>query len=651
MIALLLFITYLILFVYLPGWALIKKIGLKINDPLIVLLLNLTSGLVLVTVITLLRGILSLSWYIVWLLPFISLWYVSKEILEILRKFPPTTNHRIAIILVVIFFFSLLQSLTLFPGTTQTEKGMLTPALHDSMWNISLMNELAQNFPPQHPGFAGEFLKNNHYFYPLFLASVVKMTGISNLTLYYRLGPLLVSVLFGLSLYTVSTIFFKSRSWQLLTIFFGYFSGNLAFVLSLFKGSGFDWKGSTFFADQPFDQLTNPYTVLGFVFVLVAGYLLAKAAADTKNASKWFLVSAFSLGLLFGFKSFAAVLAVPAFFITGLLLISKRKNLRLLLPGLVIFFSLTLISYFLVNEPGKTGLVWAPGWLLTQMMTSADKLNTVDFDLQQTQYLATGNYLRYIIITGSALIIYLVGNLGVRLFGVVELIRFWLWKSKQHEQGLYIFNWYITIFILLGLGIPLLFNLRGSAFNVIQFTPYALLFLVFPMLQTLQRLYQKITSHQHRVIGLLCIVLFIALAIPVNVKNIREKQPQNSEYIPNDILGLSEFIQNNTNPNSIILSNYATLDVQNISLMALSRRHLYLVFPGFAEQTLLDPKPRIELINQVYQNGNSEALTAINPDLVVMVKLYENNAFINLIKRNGTLVYENSSLSLYKMTK
>src|SRR3990167_3923278 len=180
------------------------------------------------------------------------------------------------LILLVLMIGIVAQNLVLFRGGWKVGSLYLFPSLHDTMWNIALAGELFHHFPPQNPAMAGILLKNNHYFYPFFLAVTRYLTGIHIFDLYYRFGPITVSLLFGFGLYAVSSILTKNTFFRALTIFLGYFSGNFAFFLPLFLGRNLDWKGNTFFSDQPFDQLVNPYSVFGFTLMLFGIYSLSK---------------------------------------------------------------------------------------------------------------------------------------------------------------------------------------------------------------------------------------------------------------------------------------------------------------------------------------------------------------------------------------
>ena len=115
-----------------------------------------------------------------------------------------------------IFFFLYIPAYSIFhllnlKVKNPLSKFSLIPSFSDSMWSISIVNELARSFPPDHPGFAGVALSNYHYFYHLFLAGILAITHINVIHLYYYIAPIFVSLLFGLGLYALISLFMQNK--------------------------------------------------------------------------------------------------------------------------------------------------------------------------------------------------------------------------------------------------------------------------------------------------------------------------------------------------------------------------------------------------------------------------------------------------------
>ena len=541
----------------------------------------------------------------------------------------------IAIIIVGVFC----QSLVLFRGGWQVKDGLVFPSVHDSLWNIAVVNSITRAVPPENPAMVGVTLKNHHYFFHLILAVINKLTGISVSDLYFRIGPMLVSLSYGLGLYAVSTIFMKEQKYRILAVFLGYFAGNFAYFLPLFLGNSFDWKGSSFFADQPFDQIFNPYSVAGFSVFLYGTYSLWRFLRERKWT--WGIASVLSFGLLYGFKSFGGIIAEGAIWMSAVFFIFKSRDFRIL----VIAFASTAVFlpvFFLITETGSAKLFWYPGWLLTEMMVSRDKLNLPRFAEVENYYLTIRNYLGLIKIKLEEFLIYLVGNLGIRLLGLLLMVKSLVRpdKSPFAEKATMIFLFFS---FCLAFFIPLLFNLGGNAFNIVQFTPYALVILSIMTAVALE----KIKA------GRLLLLGIILLAIPVNVKNIIAKLEMPSDLIRQEEVTALEFLRKNTKSEEVIMINPEEFVTEPIHVTALSERRIYLSSVGYSRQTGKDPSDRLEKIN-LYLTGKSDDsfLRQNNISYIYLLKPLKYSYLEEKIKSGELqIVFENGSVIIISTKK
>lgn len=535
----------------------------------------------------------------------------------------------------VILIGIITQNIVMFRGGMRDGEYIRFPSMHDTMWNIALTGELTQRFPPQHPGMSGERLMNNHYFYPLILAITHNLTGISLVDLYFRIGPVIVSLLFGLSLYLVSTLFTPIPFFQALTVFLGYFSGNLSYILPLFYGSSFNWQGNTFLADQPFDQLINPYSVLGFAFMLFSFYLADKIISDRgglhlKKVVLFPLIS----GSLYGFKSFGGIILVLSLTVTSLLFAWKY-------PKMLIFTCLTLLIFlpvfFLITEPSIAGLRFAPGWLLTEVMVKKDGLNLPGYAQVEDYYLQIHNLAGIFKIKMMELAVYLTGNLGVRVLGMVMLISL-VWQKKSFVTV------YMFLAVMFSISIPLLFNLGANAHNIVQFTPYSLVILALLSGVFLEKIYHYIRLRKNNTAGLLVIFITVILSIPVNIKNIYTKLA-----VPNDKISIEEmkaldYIKNKSDKNSIILINPAQFTEDPIYVSALGERRVYLASENYARQTNRDPNPRLKLIEELFAGEPLVPNDNISPDIsYIYLRQPVKGIILDKLAKSGWIIkFENS---------
>ncbi len=647
----LIFLVFILLFVLLPGVALLRASRFSHDsDYFTTLALVLALGIMTTTLYTILVRVFHLPWASLWFIPVLSIAVLFKfRNSNVTLHTSSLTLRHYTFVGVIILFCSLLQSLTLFSGGRKMPDGIVIPALHDTMWNIALLEELSDTFPPTHPGMAGVPLKNNHFFYPLFLSAIRQLFSLDIYTLYYRLAPLFVAVTFGLSIYAVSTIFFTSAVFRSLTVFLGYFAGSISYILPLFMGRSFNWQGNTFLSDQPFDQLTNPYTVLGFVFILTAGFLLSQTFKNNKNLYPGLFLSALVLGGAYGFKSFAGILGAAGFLVFLLIIsVRRKKRLAAILGGL--FFLIFFIpTFFLISDPKKTSLNWAPGWLLSQMMTATDKLNISSYAQLESFYTASASSKGLFKIRSQAFLIYILGNLGVRIFGLVYYLMLgWSFIPSRKMKELPLVHAYILPIVGLGLGIPLLFNLKGSPYNIIQFTPYALLLLVFPTVLMVSVLFRKIKNRHHPFIAVSMILAFVLMAIPVNLRNTLEKLSKSYDALSYSELEAVAYLRRSADRNAVVLVDYRSFVHQPMYIPALAKRRLYLADEGFALQTLQDPSERKRQIAEIFTDQNSETLHTIGVAYIYAHRQVLTETFLKYLSRDYAKVFENSSGAIFK---
>jgi len=268
-------ISFIAIFIYLPSHCIFKILRIQsFNSKLSEIGLKITFGLVFFTLFSLMIRYLGLNQLIYWILPLMSVAILiyQKDIKIPKIKFSLSISK--IFVAIIIFICVLSQTSLLIKGQYKDIQGNeYFPAGHDVLWNISIVNEIYHHFPPQHPGFSGEPLKNHHFLYHLFLSSASFITGIGSIKLYYFYGPILVSLLFALSIYAVSSLLIQNLIFRGLSVFLGYFSGTFSYLLPIFLGKDFNWKKNIFLADQPGDQIINPYTVLGIALFLFVLYL------------------------------------------------------------------------------------------------------------------------------------------------------------------------------------------------------------------------------------------------------------------------------------------------------------------------------------------------------------------------------------------
>jgi hypothetical protein len=168
-------------------------------------------------------------------------------------------------------------------------------------------------------------------------------------------------------------------------------------------------------------------------------------------------------------KAYGGVLTVAAFASTLMLYGFFSKKLVVWRP---IVLSLLISGLLLVSQlqPGSGSFIWQPGWFLKTMMESADRVNYPTWELQRQTYVFEHNIPRLIQLWLTAFLVFFIGNMGIRIFGLVSVIRDTLMVRKLFS--------YVTLFMLvivvLGALLPLLLLQKGVVWNSIQFIYYTL---------------------------------------------------------------------------------------------------------------------------------------------------------------------------------
>jgi len=645
--AIVIFFIFTLIILFVPGAVFLSIAGIEYRrmDPLIMFGLSTTLGMIAITLFAFFVRFLGFSNAFVTIIPILSITFIlikqkkyKKSIFAVLTRVF-TRTHRV--ILMVLVLGVLTQNLALFRGGIAARQGYLYPSLHDTMWNVALANELYHHYPPQHPAMSGVLLKNNHYFYPLFLSIARSLTQIDTISLYYRFGPILVSLLFGISLYALASQFNTNTFFRAIALFLGYFSGNAAFVLPLILEHTVDWRGSSFFADQPFDQIINPYSVFGFTLLLFVAYCLFEAFRQKERTHKaWIIMSSIFVSTLFGFKAFGGVIAVFSYFFAFCVFSLRRKSLALVLPT-IFTIAFAYIIFALTTTAGAK-LRWAPGWILTQMLSS-DKLNMLGLVQIESYYRDIGNFLGLFKLKLFELSIYLLGNLGVRILGIGALIWIGIKKSKFYEKFEFplLFIWSA---IISSIGIPLLFNLGANAYNIVQFTPYALVVLAIVTAFGAYLFRLHFTRRKHFVIGNLIVIIIVFLAIPVNVKNILSKLGMPEHVIPREEVHALWVVREKSNPEDVILIDPTQFNNDPIYVSALSERRLYLGSNDYIRQTGNDPTDRLVSVKKIFQESESTPKDLGIPfNFVYILKPHTNKNIQTMFESQGfTVLFENS---------
>lgn len=349
--------------------------------------------------------------------------------------------------------------------------GFWGPNGHDSIWHLSLINQLISNIPPNNPVFSGSILQNYHWGFDLFTAIIVKITHLNLLDVYFRFLPITFGLLIGFLSYKFAFIITKNKFSSFFFVLLNYFAGSFGWIITLIKDKNIGGE-SLFWSMQSASTLLNPPYALSIIIIL-SGLILWNQKRN-KNW-RWGIIIGLILGLLAGIKIYAGLICLFAFCCLWFLKFIFTKKTTKFDLSLCITLGLTslLIMFALGVFSGSSSLQFKPLWFTHSLVESIDKLylpKIASYRINLTQNLFSIKFPLLIIIECFLIGIFLVGNMGTRIFGFFVILKKVLTKKIEDIDKLFL------LMMLFAFLMPLIFVQKGTAWNTIQFF-YFFLFL------------------------------------------------------------------------------------------------------------------------------------------------------------------------------
>jgi hypothetical protein len=446
------FVFVCVVYFYLPGRYLLRKLSLVSStdsSPFI----SFVSGILL---FTFLMYCLSFNHAYFLIIPITIL----VDYLELRnRKYGfavhPTQRKPLAIVLFMGILFSLSIVLTGVFGNTITNRS-------DDVIHLAYIREMIHHFPPDNPGFAGVKLQGYHFFYDFLVASVHNISGVSVYTLYFQCFPLLVAVLWAFGVYAVVLAWYKRIDMALWAVFLTIYGGGFGYILRL-QGHPNISLGNAFGINQPISALLNPPFAISLILVVTALYTILQY----QNTGKWgwLFVLAFCAGLSFMFKVYAGIIIGSGFVMLVVHELLQRK-FRIMWP-IYLYIILVALTFLVFSGKGNA-LIWAPLWAPHKVLN--ELLPWYGFAEKQYTYYRLNVLKEIVHIEFDGLMLFVFGNLGTRVVGIVILVIGWL----KIRKPISLFAQVLLVMTLVSIGIPLFFLQSGKVFEIIQFAWYYL---------------------------------------------------------------------------------------------------------------------------------------------------------------------------------
>lgn len=422
---------------------------------------------------------------------------------------------------------------------------------HDGMWHLSLMEEIKRGGQLQNPILAGEKLYNYHFFSDIAPAFFNMYFKLDSLDLYFRLFPLLYSILLGASLFLFVykiTGSFGTGCWA---VFFTYFAGSFGYIVTWAQNRTIGGE-SLFWASQVQSSSGNPPQIAAFVILITIFFLITHYLKNPKNIGL-FLAISILLASLIVIKVYAFILVFMALFTAGFWQIYSERRISIFL--LLSFGTACGLGLYLpYSKQLGDFLIFEPWWFIRTMVVAPDRLNWLDLELRRQTYLVEHNWKRVVQLELTAFLIFLFGNLGMRFIG------FWEFRNLGKIFDDQLFRIFYFSLLSLSFLMPMLFLQKGVAGNTAQFLQYFLL--LFGILAAITT--NLVLSRVKFPVKILLSLILIATAIPTQLGLIYQfySRPPLAKISQNELPAL-DFLRKNTEPDSIIVS--PTYD-QNLNL-------------------------------------------------------------------------------------
>ena len=573
---------------------------------------------------------------------------VKKRIIS-LPKIPREHRKAAIFVLVLSFIFSLQMILNGNFGNSIYTFG-------DDMAHLGYISELKHAFPPQHPGFSGIPLRGYHFFADFVTAMVSNTTGLSFLTLYFHLIPLLVALGWGLGGYTILYLWTKKVNAGILGAFLLLFGSSFSYILLILRhphSSIFN----NFGIDQPNMALLNaPYS---FSVLFVLAFLIA-LLSYFKNRQKalLFLIALF-VGIASLFKVYAGIIIISGFVVFVVYELIK-KNFMVIVSALL---SLTIfLATFGIFAGKGAGLFFLPLWPIERMF---DGIFPEYNYKEKIETFSKLHVLKGLILTHLyTFSVFLFGNLGTRFVGILFLPI--LLKKKKFPS---IFSIILLVMSTVSIILPIFFAQTIKVFDMIQMAwYYPVLMSLFGALGFSSFLSLKINKQ----IKIISVIIFVLLTIPLSIYTLffnvipiasAQRQSMDSEHFQG-----FNYLKAHGTYNDTVLDLPVGLEYANFVATANWYESRSLDIPAYGEKRLYDgnqyivfpnmPRDeRLKFLMRINQAEFSKNKNQSEVNLIIekikkekIVYIYTHKKLLIFEGRNDIkVVFQNKQTVIYKV--
>ena len=493
--------------------------------------------------------------------------------------------------------------------------------LHDSMWHLALAKLGFGSFPLVHPEYSGASLSGYNYLLD-FVIFILSNLGLSPLFVFFRLLPVVFSILFVYFVYDYALE--KSRDPLYVFSFscFMFFGSSFTYLITWFYNNSLYYSSMKGFPVVTSVQPSLIFLNLQFAYSLLSFFLIFKLLKST-SLKKYFFIPLLIV-LTFGLKFYGGVVLVLFVVLLSL------NNLKLLAATVVA----VLLSYILFYNGGTESFPFsfAP-FALTHLMFD-DPLLFYNHKITLARYYLyeQGISLRLVVIEAGAVILFALINFGTRLFALPMLF------SKKTRSTWTKNEFTMLSIIILTFLVPVFFVQDGGWYNTMQFLYYGVFFAGFFAADYLYNMLSQKTL-KSIIFGLTIIVL----SLPNAVDQLRYISAKQNLISDDELAGLNFLSTQKTG--SIFVTNSQK---KTAYISALSGQPTYFTDLDQLMVTNVDYQERLSQLDNLgsrdlksiyanywYLHKSDEDYQVLRPRLDTMPQ------FTNIYENNTVLIYHN----------
>lgn len=607
---------------YVPSKVLSQKLKLECNG-VFEIFFHITFGLLLFTVAAYSFAWARITSLLVPIVIFIN-FYAFKHKVSLIPQLGKKNTLLLFFIAILSFFFSLPMTVTGIYGNTIAYKG-------DDIFHLSLINELIWNFPPEVPGAAGFPLRGYHFLYDFLLAQISLITKIAPFSLYFHLFPLLVSFLWANGVYSLLHRWSNKISVALWGVFLSLFGGSFGFILRL-QGHPNINMDSVFGINQPASSLLNPHFSFSIVMIIFILYGLLRYFQSKQN--NWLVPCALSCGLIPLFKIYGGIIVIVGISLFSAIELLKKKYVILVFLAVI---ALLIGSTYGIFARNAGYLILYPLWSPHKVL--ADSLPWYGYEEKLYTYSRLGVIKGLVGIELYGLFVFLVGNLGTRVLGLIILVVHLIIKLRRPSN----FALILLTMTFTSIFVPMFFIQSGKVFEIIQMAWYYPFFISLFASFGIAKLVDKMSFQPVKFI-LISIIIFATLpsAYQNFVTFVEPYFRSNSSNMSGDYFESLQYLKSHYNynetllemPTSSIGSSEAELNkwyrYSSLAIPVFANKRSYLNY-GNMDFTGLDIKPRIIFLQKIILLNSMSSSSNKYADLSAEVQRGLKDAKISLI--------------------